>query len=57
MIACGGCDRTFDMPEIEKVIQPEKQLVEKYENRYHSFRKLYPSVKNLYKEIQGASLL
>lgn len=55
MIACGGCDRTFDMPEIEKVIQPEKQLVEKYENRYHSFRKLYPSVKNLYKEIQGES--
>lgn len=53
MAACGDCDKVFDVPEIKKVIKPEKTIAEKYERRYGIFKKLYPNVKNLYKEMRG----
>jgi len=34
-----------------ETVKPEKEIVSLYENRYEKYRKIYPSVKLLYKEI------
>ncbi len=54
MVACGeyeniaGCVNT----EIKEKIIPDKELAERYEMKYRKFSKLYPNLKNLYKEIK-----
>ena len=56
MVACGEyatvqacCDR---LCAVASTVKPEKSLVAKYEARYQQFRKIYPTVKNLFPEIQ-----
>lgn len=38
--------------EIKSTIEPDKALVTLYENRYEKFKKIYPNIKQLYKEIK-----
>ena len=56
MVACGAyetvraaCDALVSVSE---VIKPEPRLTALYEKRYQQFRKIYPTVKNLFPEIQ-----
>ena len=44
-----GCETLFEAREI---IYPDPELVKLYNERYQKYRKIYPSVKNLYKEIK-----
>ena len=37
---------------VKETVYPDPELAEKYEAKYQKFRKIYPSVKNLYKEIK-----
>ncbi|MGN1195233.1 MAG: xylulokinase [Acutalibacteraceae bacterium] len=39
------------LTEITDTVYPDKSLTALYEERYERFKKIYPSVKNLYKEI------
>lgn len=55
MLAAVGCGEYPDVETIaEKLvkvvdtIEPEPELVEKYEERYQEFKKIYPTVKSLY---------
>ena len=55
MLAAVGCGEYPDVETIaEKVVkvvdtvEPEPELVEKYEERYQKFRKIYPTVKELF---------
>ena len=55
MLAAVGCGEYPDVETIaEKLvkvvdtIEPEPELVAKYEERYQQFRKLYPAVKGLF---------
>jgi len=38
--------------EIKERIKPDKNIAERYEKKYKKFSKLYPNLKNLYKEIR-----
>ena len=56
MVACGEypsvkacCDK---LCAVASVIEPEPELVARYEARYQQFRKIYPAVKSLFPEIQ-----
>lgn len=55
MVACGEYksvnDAVSSLVEITDTVLPDKKLVRLYEERYGRFRKIYPSVKNLFKEI------
>ena len=54
--ACSG--RVWEYPDVETAtkqfvktvdtVEPEKELVEKYEERYQKFKNIYPAVKNLF---------
>ena len=55
ILAAVGCGRYGSLDEAigsvvktEKTISPEKELAEKYEEKYKHFRRLYPAVKELY---------
>ena len=55
ILAAVGCGRYGSLDEAigsvvktEKTIAPEKELAEKYEEKYKHFRRLYPAVKGLY---------
>ena len=55
ILAAVGCGRYGSLDEAigsvvktEKTISPEKELAEKYEEKYKHFRRLYPAVKGLY---------
>ena len=55
ILAAVGCGRYSSLDEAigsvvktEKTISPEKELAEKYEEKYKHFRRLYPAVKGLY---------
>lgn len=37
--------------EISESVKPQKELTEKYEEKYKKFKKIYPSVKQLFKEL------
>ena len=39
--------------QIKERIYPNKTLVEKYEERYSNYKKIYPAVADLYKEIRN----
>ena len=55
MLAAVGCDAYPDVETIGKkmahvvdTVEPEPELVAKYEERYQKFRKLYPAMKDLF---------
>lgn len=37
--------------EIGKIIEPDKDIVEKYNKKYNTFKKLYPALKDIFEEI------
>jgi len=43
------CDR---LVKIKKIIEPNNNLVARYEEKYRKFKKIYPSMKELFKEIK-----
>ncbi|MCC3867702.1 xylulokinase [Terrisporobacter mayombei] len=54
-VACNEFESIEDavnkLVKVTETIEPEKELVEKYEVRYNKFKKIYPTVKNLYDEL------
>ena len=55
MLAAVGCGEYLDVETATKqfvktidTVEPEKELVEKYEERYQKFKNIYPAVKNLF---------
>lgn len=55
MLAAVGCGEYEDVENIAKklvkvidTVEPEEELVAKYEERYQKFRKIYPTVKELF---------
>lgn len=58
ILAAVGCNEyesveaaTKSIIKIKERIQPEPELVAKYEERYQKFRKIYPALKGIFKEI------
>ena len=55
MVACGeycSVSEVFDkLVPVSSFVQPEPILVEKYDTRYQCFQKIYPTCKNLFKEL------
>ncbi len=55
MCACGDCKDLFgkarDGLALRKTVKPNAELVALYEERYQKYRKLYPSLKALYQEL------
>ena len=56
MVACGAYPDVKSCCEklcaVAGVVNPEPELVAKYEARYGQFRKIYPALKALFTEIQ-----
>ncbi|MBN9646902.1 xylulokinase [Terrisporobacter sp.] len=54
-VACNEFESIEDavnkLVKVTETIEPEKELVEKYEDRYNKFKKIYPTVKNIYDEL------
>lgn len=54
-VACNEFESIEDavnkLVKVTETIEPEKELVEKYEDRYNKFKKIYPTVKNLYDQL------
>ena len=55
MLAAVGCGEYPDVETIAKkvvkvveTVEPDPELVAKYEKRYQEFRRLYPAVKELF---------
>ena len=38
--------------EVKEIVYPDGELVRRYEEKYKKFRKIYPTMKNLFKEIK-----
>lgn len=60
MLASVGCgeyssveDAAVKIVKLNDTIQPEAELVQKYEQKYQSFKKLYPALKPLYEDFKG----
>ena len=58
ILAAVGCGEYTSVEEaaeklvkIVETVEPEKELVDKYEERYQKFRKIYPAVKGLFREL------
>ena len=59
MLAAVGCGECPDvetiaakMVKVVDTVEPDPELVAKYEERYQKFRKIYPTVKGLFKELK-----
>lgn len=56
MVACGKYDSVSsavnDLVEITDTVHPDDNLAKLYEERYQQFKKIYPTVKGLFKEIR-----
>lgn len=52
MTAAGFSDKSYEKPKIRETIRPNADLVKLYDERYKKFIKIYPIIKNLYKEIK-----
>lgn len=54
-VACGEFESIEDavskLVKVTETIEPDVELVEKYEEKYNKFKKIYPTVKNLYDEL------
>ena len=58
ILAAVGCGEYPDVEtaaeklvKVTGTVEPDAELVEKYEKRYQKFRKIYPSVKELFHDI------
>ncbi len=55
MVACGAYENVHDccraLTRVARVIEPEAQLVAKYEEKYRQFKKIYPACKQLFAEL------
>ena len=58
-LAAVGCGEYPDvetiaakMVKVVDTVEPDPELVAKYEERYQKFRKIYPTVKGLFKELK-----
>lgn len=58
ILAAVGCGEFRDVKEaaqklvkVVDTVEPEPELVEKYEERYQKFKKIYPTVRKLFREI------
>lgn len=58
ILAAVGCnefenieDAVEKLVKIKETIDPEEELVKKYEEKYNRFKRIYPSVKDLYDEL------
>lgn len=58
ILAAVGCgvftsveDATNKLVKVTGTVEPERELVEKYEERYQKFRQIYPAVKDLYRTL------
>lgn len=56
MVGAGKFDNVKDAAnkffEIKETVKPNKELASLYADRYEKYRRIYPAVKNLYKEIK-----
>ena len=56
MVACGEYENVNTcckkLVSVASTVEPEPEMVAKYEARYQQFRKIYPAVKALFPEIQ-----
>ena len=54
-VACGAYDNVNEIAQklvkVVSTVEPEPELVEKYEKRYRQFKEIYPACKELYKKI------
>ncbi|MEG0051152.1 MAG: FGGY-family carbohydrate kinase, partial [Terrisporobacter sp.] len=54
-VACKEFDSIEDavnkLVKVVDTVEPDEELVKKYEERYNKFKKIYPTVKELYKEL------
>lgn len=54
-VACGEFtsieDATSKIVKVIDTIEPDKEVVAKYEERYNKFRKIYPTIRELYTEL------
>ena len=52
MVACGAYEGVKEVcgrfVKVASVVEPEPQLVAKYEKRYQQFKQIYPACKNLF---------
>jgi xylulokinase len=55
MLAAVGCGEYASVEEaadaivrVKETIEPEQDLVEKYEKRYDTFKQIYPAMKNIF---------
>ena len=55
MVACGAYATVADackaLVSVASTVEPEAELVERYEKRYQQFRKIYPACKDLFAEL------
>ena len=55
MVACGAYPTVADackaLVSVASTVEPETELVERYEKRYQQFRKIYPACKDLFAEL------
>ena len=55
MVACGAYATVADackaLVSVASTVEPESELVERYEKRYQQFRKIYPACKDLFAEL------
>lgn len=55
-VACGEFENVEDAAEkivkIVDTVEPEAELVEKYEARYQQFKEIYPACKELFRKIR-----
>ena len=56
MVGAGGYKSVKECSEalfkVKETVRPEPRLVELYNERYEKYKKIYPAVKQLYKEIR-----
>lgn len=56
-VACGEYGSVEEAAEkivrVVDTVEPEQELVEKYNARYEQFQKLYPALRQVYKELRG----
>lgn len=60
MLAAVGCGEYPDVAsaaenlvKVAGTVEPEPELVQKYEERYQKFREIYPAVKALYQTLEA----
>ena len=55
MVACGAYPTVADacnaLVSVASTVEPEEELVERYEKRYQQFRKIYPACKELFADL------